>query len=109
MFRLQEIKQDHKERLLPLPFIDQIFDRLVGKEYYSFLDGYSGYFLIVMTLEDQEKNIFTCLNGIFSFRRVSLVLCNFLATFKSCMMAIFSGLVEFSIKIFMDDFFFGVF
>lgn len=30
----------------PLPFIDQILDRLVGKEYYYFLDGYSGYNLI---------------------------------------------------------------
>jgi len=26
----------------PLPFIDQILERLAGHEYYCFLDGYSG-------------------------------------------------------------------
>ncbi|KAK9222121.1 hypothetical protein WN944_010553 [Citrus x changshan-huyou] len=27
----------------PLPFIDQMLDRLAGKHYYCFVDGYSGY------------------------------------------------------------------
>ena len=27
----------------PLPFIDQMLDTLVGKKYFSFLDGFSGY------------------------------------------------------------------
>ncbi|XP_062118923.1 uncharacterized protein LOC133832623 [Humulus lupulus] len=31
-------RKDH----FPLPFIDQMLDRLVGREYYCFLDGYSG-------------------------------------------------------------------
>ena len=32
-------RKDH----FPLPFLDQMLDRLVGHEYYYFLDGYSGY------------------------------------------------------------------
>jgi len=32
----------HKDHS-PLPFIDQMFERLAGHEYYYFLDGYSGY------------------------------------------------------------------
>ena len=32
-------RKDH----FPLPFIDQMLDRLAGKQYYCFLDGYSGY------------------------------------------------------------------
>ena len=28
----------------PLPFIDQMLERLAGHSYYCFLDGYSGYF-----------------------------------------------------------------
>ena len=32
-------KKDH----YPLPFIDQMFDRLARHPYYYFLDGYSGY------------------------------------------------------------------
>ena len=32
-------RKDH----FPLPFIDQMLERLAGHEYYCFLDGYSGY------------------------------------------------------------------
>ena len=35
-------KATRKDHFL-LPFIDQMLDRLVGYEYYCFLDGYSGY------------------------------------------------------------------
>ncbi|KAK8546635.1 hypothetical protein V6N12_027411 [Hibiscus sabdariffa] len=44
-------KKDH----FPLPFIDQMLDRLAGKEFYCFLDGYSGYNQIAIAPEDQEK------------------------------------------------------
>ena len=47
----------------PLPFIDQMLDRLVGHPHYCFLNGYSGYNQIAIALEDQEKNIFTCPYG----------------------------------------------
>jgi len=42
----------------PLPFIDQMLERLAGYEYYYFLDGYSGYNQIPIASEDQEKNDF---------------------------------------------------
>jgi len=46
----------------PLPFIDQMLERLDGHTYYSFLDGYSGYNQIHIALEDQEKmNSHVCL------------------------------------------------
>lgn len=44
----------------PLPFIDQVLDTLSGKKYFSFLDRYSGYNQIQITLEDQDKTTFTC-------------------------------------------------
>ena len=38
--RLNKVtRKDH----FPLPFIDQMLDRLSGNEYFYFLDGYSGY------------------------------------------------------------------
>ena len=88
----------------PLPFIDQMLDRLVGHEFYYFLDGYSGYNQISFTLGDQEKTIFTCPYRNFAFRRMPFRLCNARGTFQRCMMAIFLDMVERSIEIFMDDF-----
>ena len=88
----------------PLPFLDQMLDRLAGHEYYCFLDGYSGYNQIAIPPEDQEKTIFTCPYGTFAFRWMPFGLCNAPGTFQRCMMAIFSDMVEKTIKIFMDDF-----
>ena len=36
----------------PLPFIDQILDRLAGHPHFCFLNGYSRYNLIAIALED---------------------------------------------------------
>ena len=57
-------RKDH----FPLPFLDQVLDRLEGHEYYCFIDGYSGYNQIVVAPEDQEKTTFTYPYGTFTFR-----------------------------------------
>ena len=43
----------------PFPFIDQVLDTLSDKQYFSFLDGYSGYNQILIAPEDQDKTTFT--------------------------------------------------
>ena len=88
----------------PLPFLDQMLDRLAGHEYYCFLDGYSGYNKIAIAPKDQEKTTFTCSYGTFAFRQMPFGLCNAPGTFQRCMMDIFSDMVEKTIEIFMDDF-----
>ena len=87
----------------PLPFIDQMLDKLARHSHYFFLDGYSSYNRISIALEDQEKTTFTCPYGTFAFRRMSFGLCNAPATFQRCMMSMFSYLVEKDMD-FMDDF-----
>ena len=84
------IRNDH----YPLPFINQMLDRLARHSHLCFLDGYSGYNQIVIALEDQEKTTFTCPYGTFAFRRMPFGLCNASATFQRCMMSMFSDLVE---------------
>ena len=49
-------RNDH----FPLPFIDQMLDRLAGHPHFCFLDGYSEYYQIAIAPEDQEKTTFTC-------------------------------------------------
>ncbi|XP_004289462.1 PREDICTED: uncharacterized protein LOC101311522 [Fragaria vesca subsp. vesca] len=93
-------KKDH----FPLPFIDQMLERLASHEYYCFLDGYSGYNQIPIAPEDQEKTTFTCPYGTFAYRRMPFGLCNAPATFQRCMITIFSDMVEKFIEVFMDDF-----
>ncbi|KAI3767638.1 hypothetical protein L2E82_17938 [Cichorium intybus] len=88
----------------PLPFIDQMLERLSGKAYYCFLDGFSGYFQIPIDPEDQEKTTFTCPQGIFAYRRMPFGLCNAPATFQRCVSAIFHDMMENSMEVFMDDF-----
>ncbi|GJR46409.1 reverse transcriptase domain-containing protein [Tanacetum coccineum] len=53
----------------PLPFMDQMLERLAGNEFYCFLDGFSGYFQIPIDPKDQEKTTFTCPYGTFAYRR----------------------------------------
>ena len=93
-------RKDH----FPLPFIDQILERLTGQEYYCFLDGFSGYNQIPIAPEDQEKTTFTCPFGTFAYRRMPFGLCNAPATFQRCMMSIFSDMIDRFVEVFMDDF-----
>ncbi|GJU41722.1 reverse transcriptase domain-containing protein [Tanacetum coccineum] len=70
-------RKDH----FPLPFMDQMLERLAGNEYYCFLDGFSGYFQIPIDPHDQEKTTFTCPYGTFAYRRMPFGLCNAPGTF----------------------------
>ncbi|GJZ42445.1 reverse transcriptase domain-containing protein [Tanacetum coccineum] len=88
----------------PLPFMDQMLERLAGNEYYCFLDGFSGYFQIPIDPHDQEKTTFTCPYGTFAYRRMPFGLCNAPGTFQRCMMAIFHDMIEKMMEVFMDDF-----
>ncbi|GJU45802.1 reverse transcriptase domain-containing protein [Tanacetum coccineum] len=93
-------RKDH----FPLPFMDQMLERLAGNEYYCFLDGFSGYFQIPIDSKDQEKTTFTYLYGTFAYRRMPFGLCNAPGTFQRSMMAIFHDMIEETMEVFMDDF-----
>ncbi|RDX71217.1 hypothetical protein CR513_49454, partial [Mucuna pruriens] len=51
----------------PLPFIDQVLEKLSRKSHYCFLDGFSGYMQIHIAPEDQHKTTFTCPFGTFAY------------------------------------------
>ena len=93
-------RNDH----FPLPFIDQMLERVANHPYYCFLDRYSGFFQIPIHPNDQEKTTFTCPYGTFAYRRMPFGLCNAPAIFHRAMMSIFSDLIEEVVEVFMDDF-----
>nr|GFA04315.1 reverse transcriptase domain-containing protein [Tanacetum cinerariifolium] len=92
-------RKDH----FPLPFMDQMLERLAGNEYYCFLDGFSGYFQISINPRNQEKTTFTCPYGTFAYRRMPFGLSNAPGTFQRCLLAIFHDMVEKTMEVFMDD------
>ncbi|GJY59125.1 reverse transcriptase domain-containing protein [Tanacetum coccineum] len=81
-----------------------MLERLAGNKYYCFLDGFLGYFQILIDPKDQEKTTFTCPYGTFAYRRMPFGLCNAPGTFQRCMMAIFHDMIEKTMEVFMDDF-----
>ena len=93
-------RKDH----FPLPFIDQIVERLASLDYYHFLDGYSDYNQVLLDPKDQEKTTFTCPFGTFAYPHMPFGLCNAPTTFQRCMINIFSDMVECHLQIFMDNF-----
>jgi len=74
----QATQKDH----FPLPFMDQMLERLAGQAFYYFLDGYSRYNQIIVNPKDQEKIAFTCPYGVSDYRWMSFGLCNAPATFQ---------------------------
>nr|GEX00019.1 reverse transcriptase domain-containing protein [Tanacetum cinerariifolium] len=92
-------RKDH----FPLPFMDQMLERLAGNEFYCFFDGFSGYFKIPINPPDQEKTTFTCPYGTYAYRRMPFGLCNAPGTFQMCMMATFNDMIEKTMDL-MDDF-----
>ncbi|RDX89660.1 hypothetical protein CR513_28589, partial [Mucuna pruriens] len=96
----QATRKDH----FPLPFIDQVLEKLAGKSHYCFLDGFSGYMKIHITPKDQHKTTFTCPFGTFAYTRMPFGLCNAPRTFQHCMTSIFLDLLQECMEVFMDDF-----
>ena len=78
-------KRDH----FPLPFQDEILNKVVGHERYTVCDGYSGYFEISITKEDQKKMTFIMPWGCFAYRVMPFGLTNAPATFQRFMNHVF--------------------
>nr|GFA57126.1 reverse transcriptase domain-containing protein [Tanacetum cinerariifolium] len=100
----QKLNEATRKDHFPLPFMDQMLERLAGNKFYCFLDDFSGYFQIPINPCDQEKTTVTCPYETFSYRRMPFDLCNAPGTFQMCMLAIFHDMVEKTMEVFMDDF-----
>nr|GEW39871.1 nuclear pore complex protein NUP98A [Tanacetum cinerariifolium] len=99
-----ELNEATRKDHFPLPFMDQMLERLAENEYYCFLDGFSGYFQIPIDPKDQEKTTFTCPYRTFAYHRMPFGLWNAPGTFQRCMMAIFYDIIKKTMEVFMDDF-----
>lgn len=87
------LNREMRKHHFPLPFIDLMLEKIVGHAYYCFLDGYLGYYQIMVAPEDQKKTTFTCPYGIVFYRWMPFGLCNGLTIFQRCMLSIFFYLI----------------
>lgn len=100
----RELYKSTQKDDFPLPFVEQVLDTLVGKKYFSFLDEFSGYNQIYISLEDQEKTTFTCPWGTFAYRVLPFGLCNAPTTFQREILSIFYDLISEGLELYMDEF-----
>ena len=70
----------------PTPFADEIINEVAGHEYYSFIDGFSGYNQVAIAKERQQKTTFLCEFGNFSYKFMSFGLKNALNIFSRIVM-----------------------
>jgi hypothetical protein len=74
----------------------------VGREIFSFMDGFSGYNQIEIRPEDQHKTTFICPWGTFAYKNMPFGLKNVGATFQWAMMFSFHDLKHI-VEAYLDD------
>lgn len=87
-----------------MPFMDYLLVHFAGKGQYFFLYGYLGYNQIYIAPKYQDKTIFTCLYGIFAFKRMAFGLWNALTIFQHYPMFMFFNMMEDTIEVFINNF-----
>jgi hypothetical protein len=87
----------------PLPRICQIMDSTSLCELLSFLDAYSGYHQISLTVDDEEKTTFITSFGIFCYTKMAFRLKNGGATYQKCVHTVLESQIERNVEAYIDD------
>jgi hypothetical protein len=87
----------------PLQCIDQIVDSTAGCDLLCFLDSFSGYHLIKMAVEDEEKMVFITPIGCFCYTCMPFGLKNAGATFQGAMQKCLGSQIRRNIEAYIDD------
>ena len=87
----------------PLPRVDDSLDLLAGMKYFTTLDLASGYWLVGMAPEAQEKTAFVTHEGLYEFSVMPFGLCNAPATFQRLMEITLRGLARLKCVVYLDD------
>ncbi|KAL3689795.1 hypothetical protein R1sor_016104 [Riccia sorocarpa] len=88
----------------PLPFIDDILDKVAGKEAYTFMDGFNGYNQVSIAAEDQNKAAFITPWGAYAYSRMPFGLSGAPTTFQRLVIETFSEYIGDFMEAFLDDF-----
>jgi hypothetical protein len=87
----------------PTPFTDEVLEQVMGKESYSFTDGFSGYHQVKISEEDKKKTKFITEWGYFAYNVMSFGLKNVSAVFSRIVITSFREFIQKYIEVYMDD------
>jgi hypothetical protein len=88
----------------PLPFTDEVLDKVVGHEVYSFLDGFSSYHQIQIAPDNRYKMTFITNWGAFVWVIMSFGLKNTPPTYQRAVSRAFKDYSDDFMKLFLNDF-----
>ena len=83
--------------------MQQIFDNLSTKSYFSVLDAISGYYQVGLTKEAQRKMAIFCQQGQFLFNHLPMGLRNSPSCFNRVMASILHDFIGDFLYVYMDD------
>ena len=83
--------------------IDTLVDNTTKHSLFSFMDGFSGYNLIKMALEDMENTTFLTMWGTFCYKVMPFGLKNARATYQKAKVTLFHDMMHKEIKVYVDD------
>jgi hypothetical protein len=87
----------------PTPFTNEVLEQVVGKESYSFTDGFSGYHQVRIAEEDKRKTTFITEWGSFSYNVIPFILKNAPTVFSWIVIENFKEFIHKFIEVYMDD------
>jgi hypothetical protein len=87
----------------PLPRICQIVNFMVSCELLSFLDAYSSYHQISLTIDDEKKTVFITPFGIFCYTKMAFGLKNEGDTYQKCVHIILKNHIWRNVEAYIDD------
>ena len=86
----------------PLPFLEDIFDKLSGMKVFSKIDMKSGYWQVLLSANSRSMTAFMSHKGLFEWLRMPFGLKNATSTFQRLMRKVLSGL-EHCTEVHVDD------
>jgi len=87
----------------PTPFTDEVLENVGGQEAYLFMDGFTGYHQIKITLEDRRKMTFAMEWGCFQYTVMPFGLKNAPAIFSRIVVAAFKEYIHKFMEVYLDD------